>query len=140
MTPWGCSRRASSSKSKTGSRAGSTPFASKRSEWYVPAVTREQVVELYLGTIADRARREAGRERLMWIAERTVGPNVLISGDDRGLLSILLARPGLSISAVAGEEARRLLDEQDEKVKSRVSFVETFPAAPADALIVLWPL
>jgi glycosyltransferase involved in cell wall biosynthesis len=100
---------------------------------------REHVVELFLGATADAPSREAARARLMWISERALGPNALILGDQSGALSILLARAALFATGVVSvpADARALLEDLEEKIRARVSFVDRAPSSLFDSLIAV---
>src|SRR5215510_14912855 len=100
-------------------------------------MTREHVVELFLGATADAPTREAARARLHWISENVLGPRALITGDETGALAILLARPTLETIGRVHEldAARGLLAEQDERIRARVAFTTSWPEGQVDSLI-----
>ena len=90
-------------------------------------IARDHVAESYFGKVGNRKSTEKTRNRLYWMASQIVGTDVLDVGCSEGVLSILAAREGYSVTGIdlnsdAIQYARDLADQESAEVRERVDF------------------
>ena len=90
---------------------------------------RDRVSQVYLGLLDIGPTGEWLRRRIDWMVDEVSGPRVLDVGCSEGILEVLLARRGLSVTGVdldpdALDFARQLLAKEPDEVRERVRFVQ----------------
>ena len=96
---------------------------------------RDRVAQAYLGAMDSGPAEERLRRRIDWVTERVLGPRVLDVGCGDGILELLLARRGVSVTGVdadaeAIELARELIAGEPDEVRELVDLVEGDFAGP----------
>ena len=90
---------------------------------------RDRVSQVYLGLLDIGPTGDWLRRRIDWMVDEVSGPRVLDVGCSEGILEVLLARRGLSVTGVdldpdALDFARLLLAKEPDEVRERVRFVQ----------------
>ena len=90
---------------------------------------RDHVSQVYLGLLDLGPTGDWLRRRIDWMAGEADGPCVLDVGCSEGILEVLLARRGITVTGVdidpdALDFARQLLAKESEEVRERVKFVQ----------------
>ena len=90
---------------------------------------RDHVSQVYLGLVDVGPTGHWLRRRIDWMADEVRGPRVLDVGCSEGILEVLLARhgytvTGLDIDPEALEFAQHLLAKESEEVRARVRFIQ----------------
>ena len=90
---------------------------------------RDRVSQVYLGLLDIGPTGEWLRRRIDWMVDEARGPRVLDVGCSEGILEVLLARRGLSVTGVdldpdALDFARQLLAKEPDEVRERVKLVQ----------------
>ena len=90
---------------------------------------RDRVSKAYLGLLDIGPFGDRLRRRIDWMVDEVRGPLVLDVGCSEGILEVLLARHGLSVTGVdldpdALDFARQLLAKEPDEVRERVRFVQ----------------
>ncbi len=113
----------------------------------ISPLRRDRIAQAYLGLWGGTAVQEKSRRRLHWMASQVSGKRVLDIGCSEGILPILLGREGYEVTGVdvnreALAYAAALLKEENDFVRTRVSFVHGdmtnlhLEAAPFDTVIL----
>ena len=90
---------------------------------------RDPVSQVYLGLLDIGPTGEWLRRRIDWMVDEVRGPLVLDVGCSEGILEVLLARRGLTVTGVDVDPdtldfARLLLAKEPDEVRERVRFVQ----------------
>ena len=93
-------------------------------------LARDRISQVYLGLQGSAETQATARRRVHWIAAQARGPKVLDVGCSEGILAILLAREGLSVTGVevnheALDYARDLLSRENDFVRQRVTLIHS---------------
>lgn len=93
-----------------------------------PVATVDRINEVYYGKILNAKAHAVARERVAWICQRVRGSAVLDIGCSQGIVSILLARAGKTVTGIdinkeSIEYATRELASEDESTRQRVNFI-----------------
>jgi len=104
--------------------AAAQPATAKSS---IPA---DRISELYRGEIFTEETARIARDRIHWMCAQCDGEKVLDVGCSQGITAILLAREGLSVTAIdthpeAIPFARQALEGETALVQSRITLIET---------------
>ena len=90
---------------------------------------RDRVSQVYLGLLDVGPTGAWLRRRIDWIADEVSGPRVLDVGCSEGILEVLLARRGISVTGVEIDAdalifARELLAKEPDEVRERAELVQ----------------
>ena len=90
---------------------------------------RDHVSQVYLGLVDVGPTGHRLRRRIDWMADEARGPRVLDVGCSEGILEVLLARCGYTVTGIdidpeALEFAQQLLAKESEEVRARVRFIQ----------------
>lgn len=94
------------------------------------AIPADRISELYRGEIFTEETARAARDRIHWMCAQCVGNTVLDVGCSQGIVSILLAREGLVVTAIDPHPdsiafARAEIGRESELVRARITLLET---------------
>jgi SAM-dependent methyltransferase len=97
-------------------------------------VNEDRITELYEGTLGTGPEYQVARQRVHWICSQCEGDDVLDVGCSQGIVSILIAREGRTVTGVDNETgaiefARHRLQEEEETVQQRLDFVQAEASA-----------
>ncbi|CTQ54738.1 3-demethylubiquinone-9 3-methyltransferase [Roseibium album] len=87
----------------------------------------DRISEVYKGGVWSDHLTNVARERIHWLCDQTIGPQVLDVGCSQGVTSILLGQRGYECIGIDIQEeaisfARRDLEQQENEVRRRVKF------------------